>query len=128
MHLNIESLANGTANLNEQLLEDTLYEVALAELENNVPEKITMARALANADGDTELAMLKYPELRIIRLKAELSQFRKDTRSKTIEQSVTKISHMMNDFFDTITPSADRADKVKKKRTSFDEAFSWDED
>lgn len=33
MHLNIEALANGTANLNEQLLEDTLYEVALAELE-----------------------------------------------------------------------------------------------
>ena len=38
MRLNIEKLAQGTADLNDQLLEDTLYEVALTELENDVPE------------------------------------------------------------------------------------------
>ena len=125
MQLNIEALAQGTANLNEQLLEDTLYEVALAELENNIPENITMARALAKANGDTEKATLKYPELRIVRLKAEISQYNKDARSKTVEASVTKIGPIIKDFFDFIGPSADT---VKRQKTSFDEAFLWDED
>jgi hypothetical protein len=129
MQLNFEKLAQGTANLNEQLLEDILYEVALTELENDVPEKVTMARALAETGGDTGQAALQYPKLRVIRLKAELLQYNKDKRSKTIENSVKRISFeiggLINDIFDFIGPSEDA---VKRKKTSFDEAFLWDDD
>ena len=80
MHLNLENLAQGTSGLNHQLLEDTLYEVALTELKNEIPEQITMSRALAEARGDIQQAVLQYPKLRVIRLKAELKQYKKETR------------------------------------------------
>lgn len=129
MRLNIEKLAQGTADLNDRLLEDTLYEVALTELENDVPENITMARALAETGGDTKQAALQYPKLRVLRLKAELQQYKKFRRSKTIKNSVKRIrfeiSDLINEFFDFIGPSEDTS---KRQKTSFDQAFQWDDD
>ena len=129
MKVNLEKLAHCTAHLNEQLLEDTLYEVALTELQNDAPEHITMARALAAADGDTKQAALQYPQLRVVRLKAELKQYKKDARSKTVERSVKRISFeigdLVKDVFDFIDPTTD---SLKNKKTSFDKAFLWDDD
>ena len=129
MQVNIEKLALGTTGLNDQLLEDTLYEVALTELQNDAPEHITMARALAAADGDTKQAALQYPQLRVVRLRAELQQYKKDAKFKTIERSVKRIGFeigdLVKDVFDFIDPTTD---SLKNKKTSFDKAFLWDDD
>jgi hypothetical protein len=129
MHLNLENLAQGTSGLNQQLLEDTLYEVALTELKNEIPEKVTMSRALSEARGDIQQAALQYPKLRVIRLKAELKQYKKETRSITAKRSLARIkfeiSDLINDIFGLTGPN-EKAQKNKK--TSFDDAFLWDED
>ena len=129
MHLNLENLAQGTSGLNHQLLEDTLYEVALTELKNEIPEQITMSRALAEARGDIQQAVLQYPKLRVIRLKAELKQYKKETRSTTVKRSMARIQFEINDLINDIFDFRGPTEKARKnKKDSFDDAFNWDAD
>ena len=65
MKLDIEKLASELQGLKGQLYDDALYEIALMEIELEIPDHITLARALSKAEGDKSKVVLHYPELRV---------------------------------------------------------------
>jgi hypothetical protein len=130
MQLDLERLEAATRALRGQLYEDALYDIALKEMELEVPDFVTMARVMSKADGNPNRAVLDYPELRVIKLKAEIAAIRSTARQSRVTDFFKEISDPITNFFREVTdPHAAAIHKRKAaaaKSNSFDDEFLKD--
>ena len=63
------------SELNDRLAEDRMYEIAVAEIENNEFDKVAQAIAFEEAEGDEKKARAFYTKHRVRRIKDEISYF-----------------------------------------------------
>ena len=131
MKLDIEKLASELQGLKGQLYDDALYEVALMEIELEVPDHITLVRALSKAEGDKSKAVLHYPELRVAKLKAEIDAAggRGPTAGlKKIIKTITSDS-VMDLFREVANPqeaASGKRERSEKAQSSFNDEFLKD--
>ncbi len=130
MLLDLERLEAATRALSGQLYEDALYEIALKEIEFEVPDFVTMARAMSKADGNPNRAVLYYPELRVIKLKAEMAPIRSTARQSRFIDFFKEVADPITNFFTEVprphAAAIHRKKSVAPKRNSFDDEFLKD--
>jgi hypothetical protein len=77
------------SELNDRLAEDRMYEIAVAEIENNEFDKVAQAIAFEEAEGDEKKARAFYSKHRVRRIKDEISYFAAELAA-TIEAEAKK--------------------------------------
>lgn len=78
------------ASLESRLIEDRLYQIAILEIEAEQFDLVAQAKALEEAEGDTQKARAFYTKHRVRRMKDMIAQFTEEERKAEEEKNLKK--------------------------------------
>ena len=87
-----KKLLQDLAELSDRRLEDSIYEIALSEIENSKLDPVAQTKAFEEAEGDAQKARAFYTKHRVRRISDELKIFKAGLEASVVLNNQKRVA------------------------------------